>query len=305
MQTPLLEASGPIEASAPGKIILLGEHAVVYGYPALAGTIDRRIIARGRLSNIARLTTPKGISGASLAALRRAFAIALEATHSPPLTMTLHSSLPVGVGLGSSGAMSVAVARLLWKAAGNPAPTSAKVEAVAMAMECVFHGTPSGLDHTTCARGGLLLFQRNLVRRVSTLEPLWLVVALAGTREPTHEVVSALRKRRGNWPRRYERIIREIAALVREGAQAVRNGELRTLGDLMNMNQGLLAALGVSSAPIENAVFRLRDAGAIGAKLTGAGGAGGAVVGLFATREEATKANRRIRGFVTEVGSIA
>jgi mevalonate kinase len=93
--------------------------------------------------------------------------------------------------------------------------------------------------------------------------------------------VGSLRERQARWPTRYRRVFTHIAALVREGAQAVRAGELETLGDVMNMNQGLLSSLGLSSPALETMVYRLRANGALGAKLTGAGGDGGAVIGLF------------------------
>ena len=91
------------------------------------------------------------------------------------------------------------------------------------------------------------------------------------------------------WPRRYARIFNEIGQLAREGARAVANGELESLGDLMNLNQGLLSALQLSSDRLDGMARKMRAHGALGAKLTGAGGDGGAVIGLFREPEPTIK----------------
>jgi mevalonate kinase len=93
--------------------------------------------------------------------------------------------------------------------------------------------------------------------------------------------VGALRARQAKWPRRYQRYFAEMGMLATEGAKAVREGDLDALGDAMNLNQGVLSAVGLSGERIDAMVRLLRRHGALGAKLTGAGGDGGAVIGLF------------------------
>jgi mevalonate kinase len=143
------------------------------------------------------------------------------------------------------------------------------------------------VDHTCSATGALIAYrkepgaQAGRARVVESPRPLHVVVALAGQRSPTKGTVAALRTRRERWPVRYTRLFTEVGRLAREGVRAVEEGDLEALGDAMNVNQGLLAALGLSSPGIESLVHRLRQEGALGAKLTGAGGDGGAVVGLF------------------------
>jgi mevalonate kinase len=160
-------------------------------------------------------------------------------------------------------------------------------------MEQEFHGTPSGVDHTTSAREQLILYKRTpgqstgRAREVKSPRPLKLLVVLAGERSPTKKTVAALRERQARWPERYRRLFHQIGAVATEGAKAVEAGELEALGDAMNVNQGLLSALGLSSPPLEEMVYRLRGLGALGAKLTGAGGDGGAVIGLFLEPEPA------------------
>jgi mevalonate kinase len=187
------------------------------------------------------------------------------------------------MGLGSSGALAVAVARVLLPENAKPRD----VEALAFEMEKEFHGTPSGVDHTTSARGDLVFFQRGKAKTLTARRPVKILIAMAGERPSTKLTVGALRERQKRWPARYRRLFVEIANVVREGATAIRQGDLEALGDAMNVNQGLLSAMGLSSPPIEELVYRLRALGAYGAKLTGAGGHGGAVIALFPEPEHA------------------
>ena len=273
---------------APGKLILLGEHGVVYGHPALAAAISRGVRAFAEPSASAQLELPAGLSKIQQEALERAFAAAARLTRHPKVSVSVESDLPVSIGLGSSGALAVAVARALLDAAGKAESTQG-VEKIALAMEREFHGTPSGVDHTTSARGSMVLFQKGKVTPVKGRRPVKVLVALVGERASTKSTVGALRERQAHWPRRYARIFKEIGQLAREGAEAVRQGDLESLGDLMNLNQGLLSALQLSSDRIDAMTRYLRVHGALGAKLTGAGGDGGAVIGLFREPEPMIK----------------
>jgi mevalonate kinase len=188
------------------------------------------------------------------------------------------------MGLGSSAAVAVATSRALLSAAGEKA-TPSRVPALALEMETEFHVTPSGVDHTTSAYGKLLRYTRTRsggkVKLIESDKPVKILVALVGDRSPTRQTVAALRERTERWPKRYRRVMDQIGQLADEGVAAVRAGDLEGLGDLMNMNQGLLSAIGLSSQRIDEMLHRLRAMGALGAKLTGAGGDGGAVIALF------------------------
>ena len=295
-----------VRAFGPGKVILLGEHGVVYGFPALAGALDQGVRAFGEPAPSTTLEVPFGLTPGQRAALEQAFARAAALCGEPPVSVSLESDLPPSMGLGSSGALSVAVARLLLGAGGRT-PPRARVEQVALEMEKAFHGTPSGVDHTTSARGGLVLFRTGQVRAVTPKRPLGLVVVLSGARASTRVTVGALRERQARWPRRYRRLFETIGEVVKDGARAAETGDLEELGDAMNVNQGLLDALGLSSPSIERVVHELRGAGALGAKLTGAGGDGGAVIGLFPDpRAAARKLKRRgLQCFASVLGGTA
>ncbi|MEW5737714.1 MAG: mevalonate kinase [Myxococcota bacterium] len=282
-----------ITAFGPGKIILLGEHGVVYGHPALAAPISRGVRAWAEPSDAPQLELPEELSAAHRDALERAFARAAKKAGHPRVSVHLESELPLSMGLGSSGALAVAVSRVLLEAKHARPASPKQVEALALEMEREFHGTPSGVDHTTSARGTMIVYRRGQAREVRAKKPVKVLVALVGPRAGTKVTVGALRERQARWPSRYRRVFQEIGRLVEEGAKAATAGDLSALGDVMNLNQGLLNALGLSSPRLEDMVFRLRAAGALGAKLTGAGGDGGAVIGLFPEPEPAVVRLRR------------
>lgn len=282
-------------AFGPGKVILLGEHAVVYGAQAIAGALERGVTAEARPAARCSLDMPEGLSASVRKQLRCAFDAAADATGRPSVQVRLTSDLPISMGLGSSAALSVAVSRVLMEAAGAR-PTPRRLGEVAYAMERCFHGTPSGLDHACSLAAGLISYRKapekaqGRVSRLSSPVPLQLAVLLVGTRRPARATISALRERKERWPERYARTLREIGRISGEGRRAVLEGDLEGLGDAMNVNHGLLCALGLSSAALDGAVHGLRQAGALGAKLTGAGGDGGAIIGLFDSRRKADNA---------------
>jgi mevalonate kinase len=288
----------PVTAFGPGKVILLGEHAVVYGSTALAVPITLGVTARATPARTCTLDIPPTIRGPTRIQLRRAFAAAAAAAGRPPVRISLESSLPMSLGLGSSAAVAVAVSGVLLRAATGRAPSRARLRTLAGVMEGVFHGTPSGVDHACSALGVPIAFRRRgahrppLARALLLRRPLELLVAIAGARRPTRATVAGLRERQARWPERYGRLFREVRKVAEEGVRAAEAGDLESLGDAMNVNHGLLAALGVSSPALDGMAAWLREAGALGAKLTGAGGDGGAVVGLF---PDARAAQARLR----------
>jgi len=282
-------------AFGPGKVILLGEHAVVYGAQAIAGALERGVTAEAVPAPRCRLQVPQGISALVRKQLRCAFDAAAEATGRPPVEVRLTSDLPISMGLGSSAALSVAVSRVLAEASGER-PSRRRLGDIAHAMERCFHGTPSGLDHACSLSAGLISYRKAPGREhgsatlLSPSVPLELAILLVGARRPARTTIAELRVRKERWPERYARIFREIGRISAEGREAIEEGMLEGLGDAMNVNHGLLSALGLSSSALDAAVHGLRQAGALGAKLTGAGGDGGAVVGLFSSRKQAERA---------------
>jgi mevalonate kinase len=284
---------------APGKVILLGEHAVVYNRPALAAAIDRYVEVR---------VCQDGTGGARAVdpipqpVITRAAQLSGLAAHT--LAVTATADLPIGVGLGSSAALSVALVRALADYAGSPLDDTVTC-ARAFELEKLFHGFPSGIDNTVSACGGVLRFERG--RRVAAIvidRPLSLVVAVGRTPRATRRTVTALRRRWEADPGAHEAIFDAIAGLVDAGETAVARGDLRELGRLMNANHDLLHRLGVSTDELEHMLALARTRGALGAKLTGGGG-GGAIICLCPdtpARLITAFARAGWHAFVTEIG---
>jgi mevalonate kinase len=298
---------------ACGKVILLGEHAVVYGVPAIAVGIDRGACARATVlpSGPSRLhiggwniDVDESDPGHDLA---RAFRALLDAVRRrtvslPPLLVQVEADLPPGGGLGCSAAMGVAIARAIDHHASDDL-----LQERAMAWERVFHGNPSGVDAAVAARGGCVFF-----RRGEALEPLaargtlHLCVGSTGTASSTKIMVDAVARLRARRPSVVEQSFEAVRSLVHGARTAIESGDRFALGRLMDLNQTLLTALFVSTPDIERLCAVARGAGALGAKLTGAGG-GGSVVALVpsATIASATLAAWRTAGFDGFVTTVA
>jgi mevalonate kinase len=282
-----------------GKVILLGEHAVVHGEPALAGALARGVRATA-VPGPALLRVPawgleSGPGGA--APVDRAFAAILGATGAGAATVTADAEIPVSAGLGSSAALAAAVARAL---TGD----EARVADAVAASERVFHGNPSGIDAAMALGGGFGRFTRVAGLERFDAAPVRLCVANTGRRRDTAALVAGVGARLRARAAETTALLRAIGVLVDEGIAALRDRRLADFGAVMNRNQAALAEVGVSCGEIEAACGLARGAGALGAKLTGAGG-GGCVVALAPDREEAVLAAWRAAGleaFAAEVG---
>jgi mevalonate kinase len=282
--------------SAPGKVILFGEHAVVYGRPALAAPVNG-VQARAEVVDLpkhraghVRLEAPQVRLGGWLHALaqeerlvravRRAVEL-LEVRPATALLVRLDSTLPVAAGLGSSAAVSVALLRGL-SAHLNISLSAERLAELSLEMEKFFHGTPSGIDTSVIAFGKPVYFVRG--RPPEPLHPaerLQLVIGDSGEPSDTAEVVGAVRTARDREPDRYERQFDAIGDLAERARQRIETGQGAALGKLMDDNQALLAEIGLSSPRLDELVSAARRAGAQGAKLSGAG-RGGNVIALVA-----------------------
>jgi mevalonate kinase len=276
----------PASGHAFGKVILLGEHAVVHGHPALAGALARGVTAEVTLggSGPSRLevagwdlTCTTDDDTPLAAALRALLAAAGVDTAA---RVHAQATLPAGAGLGSSAALAVAVARALIRAKGEVAPPAA-VEAIANAAERVFHDNPSGIDVALASRGGLGLYRRGLGLERLDAPPLVLAVGLSGEPRTTAAMVRRVADRLdANRP-----ALARLGEAATAGAEAARAGDLGALGALFRAAHRDLAAIGVSTPGLEALVALATGAGALGAKLTGAGG-GGAVIAIAPGREQ-------------------
>ncbi len=276
------------QGRAPGKVILLGEHAVVYGYPAIALAIDRFIevtLYRGAPPPAARTQgasapphQPSASDMPSLAQIlaRAALCLGLPADR---LHVQLRSHLPPGVGLGSSAALSVATLRALSRLMQRPY-TDGQICQAAYELERLFHGQPSGIDNTTVTYGGVLYYSRNNgFARLDVSLPLPLLVVVGRCARQTRVVIERLRALREERPSFVESRFARIGALARLAERALSRGDWQTLGALFLENHALLRELDISTPELDEIVALASEQGAHGAKLTGGGG-GGAVVCL-------------------------
>ncbi len=275
------------KARASGKVILFGEHAVVYGTNAIAAGIDR-----GAVASVER--KPHGPSALRIGTrtvtadrdakddLAAAFAALLDTKPAlPAMHVEARSDLPPGGGLGSSAALAVAIARAAEALEGESANDASVLERAA-AWERVFHGNPSGIDATAAAKGGIFRYAR--ADGATPIEPgadFLFCVGSTGQPSSTRTTVELIASRRERDPALVERSIAAIASIVGNAILAIEAGDHRAVGDLMNMNQHVLSGLFVSTSELEDLCAIARGAGALGAKLTGGGG-GGCVIALVA-----------------------
>lgn len=298
----------PTAGAAAGKVILLGEHAVVYGKHAVAVPVRDAVSAQVTPASDrttvevpdwkARLelaADPASDEGAAAAIRKVIEELDLSDRH---FHVLIRSSLPRAMGLGSSSAVAVAVVRGFDEALKLDLD-DAEVNRIAFECEKLAHGTPSGVDNTVSTYAQPMLFQRHQglqIRELTLAEPLPLVIACGHQRGLTHDVVAGVRARGEQAGSAYSSIFEQIDALSLAGAEALEQGRFVELGQLMNVCHGLLNAIEVSTPELERMVGIARRAGAIGAKLTGAGG-GGSIVALCPDRQDAVAAALRHGGF--------
>lgn len=305
-------------AFAPGKVILFGEHAVVYGRPALAVPVTQVQaevevldstqpgvwIDAPQIDLHAELSTlPADLPMASV--IRNVFQH-LGIFPFPPLTIKVASTIPVASGLGSGAAVSVALIRALSLALGCSLSDEV-VNALAYEAEKWYHGTPSGIDNTVITYAQPVYFIKGQpLETFHAGKPFSLAIADTGVSASTKEAVGEVRKLWQDNPPRWEKVFDEIGEIVRQARQAIEDGETQLLGPLMNANHVLLQEMTVSSSELDRLVMAARSGGALGAKLSG-GGRGGNIIALLRPdgQEQVTAALRAAGArnvIVTQVG---
>jgi mevalonate kinase len=281
-----------------GKTVLLGEHAVVYGMPAIAAGISLGATARALPSDrhairIAEREAGAGDGSDLVRALQQTCAALGVGAH----RVEVDVNLPLGSGLGGSAAIGVAVTRALLSRAGR-AESRELVLSGAAAWEQVFHGNASGVDAAAAYAGGCIWFtKQHGFEPVFVAVPLQLVVCLAGPPASTKQMVESVKSLGERRPDLLAKSLAGIESLVKNAKLCIEAGDVHGLGQLMNYNQMLLSGLFLSTSEIERACAVAREAGALGAKLTGAGG-GGAVIALCEVSPQPVEAALRAAGFV-------
>jgi mevalonate kinase len=290
-----------VVASAPAKIILFGEHFVVYGEPSIVLAIDKRARATVNQREDKRLyvrSTNLNLAGyfengifkpeqgdakeakSKFEPVKLAIEKILgEYKKDVGLDVEIDSTIPVAAGLGSSAAVVTAVTA----AAGallDLKMSKEDVFRIAFEAERVVHGTASGVDPAISTFGGTLLFQIDTGFKPLEAEAnMPLVIGDTGVERSTRVQVEKVRNMMNSYPRVADPIKKAAREVVLRAMDAFKENDLETLGELMDINHALLYGLGVSDESLECLVSAARKAGALGAKLTGAGG-GGCMIAL-------------------------
>lgn len=309
-----------VTASAPSKVILFGEHFVVHGEPAIVLAIDKRAYAKAelredrllylrsanlKLSGYFEDGTLKVEQGTKreakmkFAPLKFAVEKVLEiyGEKKVGLNVEVNSTVPVASGLGSSAATAAAVTAATG-ALLNVGISKEHVFRITYEAEKIVHGTPSGVDPAISTFAGTLLFQMDTgFKPLSVKSHVPLVIGNTGVSRSTRVQVAKVKDAKSKYPRVIEPMMRAARETVLRAIKALKEGDLETLGDLMNINHALLYGLNVSDESLEWLINAARKAGALGAKLTGAGG-GGCMIALAENErlQEVFEAIRRAGG---------
>jgi mevalonate kinase len=307
-------------ASAPGKIILFGEHAVVYGRPAIAvpvlqvaakvfvtadpggipGSVKIQAPDVGLQTTLADLPADHPLAAAILNA-----ASALRVSHIPACNIRITSSIPVAGGLGSGAAVSVAILRAFSASLGHPL-SDELVCNLAYEVEKIHHGTPSGIDNTVITYAKPVYFVKGKpIEILRVKRSFTVVIGDTGIQSPTALAVSDVREAWQEARDKYEVLFDAAGAIALSARKAIENGSIESLGPLMDDNHDLLQKIGVSSPELTTLVEAARSAGALGAKLSG-GGRGGNMIALVSPDQAekvalALEQAGAVRTIVTEI----
>lgn len=294
-----------MKTSAPGKIILFGEHAVVYGRPALAVPVvqvhaDVEILDSGSTgiwihapgihlhSELNALPSDHPVASV----IHNFLFLSRTPLHLPPnsqnlggvgkfpnLNIAITSTIPVASGLGSGAAVTVALLRALSSHLNYPM-SDENINAFAYDIEKIYHGTPSGIDNTVVTYAKPVYFVKGeSIETFKVGAPFTIVIGDTGISAPTRESVADVRKLWEADTVRWESVFDQIGEIAKNAREKIESGKLDGLGELMNQNHTLLQEMTVSSPELDSLVGAARKAGAAGAKLSG-GGRGGNMIAL-------------------------
>ena len=310
-------------ATAPGKVILFGEHAVVYGRPAIAApvtkvrataTVEDAPPGTGCTISAPDIGARIRLSAAPTDPLAVAARLATEAAGveaEPDWNVTVRSTIPIAGGMGSGAAVTAALARAALAHSASLScslPDAETVNRIVFAVEKLHHATPSGIDNTVVVYERPVWFVRGRTADVFAIaRPFHLVIADTGIASSTGQVVADVRRAWQEDSRRYEAIFDGIGAIAEAARRAIAAGDVEALGPLMQENQRLLRQLDVSAPALERLIAIAERAGAAGAKLSG-GGRGGNLIALVGPAgvdavAEALLAGGAARVVVTQVGA--
>lgn len=306
-----------ISTSAPGKIILFGEHAVVYGQPAIAvpvTQVEAKVILRGQPDGEGLTILAPDISLKTNLlnlpfddAMARAIHLTLEklgVDKMPPSTLMITSTIPLAAGLGSGAAVSVAVVRAISTFLGHPLPDET-VNQIVYEVEKIHHGTPSGIDNTVITYGKPVYFIKDQpIKSFNIGEPFMLVIGDTGVSTSTAVVVGDVRKSYEAEPGLFQNYFFACGQIAHTAYQQITRGRNTSLGPLMDDHHKILVKMGVSCPELDMLVTAAKDAGALGAKLSGGGRGGNMIALVEPDRAEAVAAALQAAGAVKTITTV-
>lgn len=286
-----MELMGIGHGSAPGKVIITGEHSVVYGYPAIAASIGLRChvqatrysdgisIEAGDIDcefNYSKEDIDSINNGTMVFEQLDSIALSVSKTLGsiePNVHIKIASDIPISAGLGSSAAVAVASIAAT-SDLFDIKLTKNQISEIAFEAEKITHGTPSGIDNSITTFGGILKFQKGRISVKKLLNPIPLIIGNTLTPRNTKKLVKGVSDLKNDHPQIISEILDTMGKLANTIETALEESDLPLLGELFNINHGLLDSLGVGHPTLSELVWRMRVEGALGAKLTGAGGGG-------------------------------
>jgi len=318
-------------ASAPAKVILFGEHGVVYGKPAIAAAIDLRTYVRAEFNgngaikieardikvpgltvsfseNEIYFESDYGKAAEVLSYVRQAIELVREeADKKRGVTVSITSQIPVGAGLGSSAAVAIATVGAVSRLFGLEL-TREEIGKLGHRVELLVQGASSGIDPTVSALGGFIHYENRKFERLPFME-LPIVVGYTGSSGSTKELVAMVRRTYEEMPEVVKPLLVAMGRIVEKArglllSDMEERARFEELGRLMNINHGLLDALGVSTKKLSELVYAARTAGAVGAKITGAGG-GGCMYALAPENQSEVATAIKIAGGVPMITKIS
>ncbi|MBC7120635.1 MAG: mevalonate kinase [Candidatus Methanosuratus sp.] len=312
-----------VTISVPGKVSLFGEHAVVYGEPALVAAIGKRLTVsvEGRPDKLIKIAamdlqvpgivltfneespeiiveTDYGMVVSAVGYVRKAIEIVSEYLgRRGGVNVAIRSEMPVGAGLGTSAAVAVGTVAAYSILMGEELPFQ-EIARLAHETERRVQGLASPMDTSVATYGGILYIMpaaQQPIEKLPTVCDLPMVIGYSEREFSTSDLVKKVRALREAYPEIVSPTLQSIGKISERAKDALASGDLDTLGRLMNINHGLLDSLGVSSKSMNDMVYSARFAGAVGSKMTGAGG-GGCMIALCPGREVEVSTAIRIVG---------
>ena len=272
------------KASAPGKVILFGEHFVVYGVKAILCSINKRVTVTAEKTSERKISINSEIGKLVLepnksileinSPLKPFYYLANKAIENEDtgIHIEIDSEIPLGVGLGSSSACCVAGSAAIFKLFGE----ISKEEILKRAIEAertIFENT-SGADCTVCIYGGIMEYDKNRgFKKIEDKPNFQLVIANSNIEHSTQSMVSKVKEFENRNKEEFSRLINLESKLVEDVLRLVKEKKIKEIGEKMNQNQEYLETIGISNNELTK-MIKIGQELSFGAKITGSGGGG-------------------------------